>query len=198
MSTNTQLVSQAFEDLGVLRPDGTLSSPLETQGLAALDRIYHKIGEFDVGYPWIDYVGEDGYIAGEDERVRIATAVTITYPDHVELDGTGTDDTFDEDLHRPPLDGARIQVVTQSTGANVLKFYRADRGAWVEATATAADQCPFGEGMEDYLIAMLAVRLSVKHPNGLQPETKSMAAQGWRAFTARYSRPSAPVEATFY
>lgn len=198
MSTNAQIVAGAFLEHGIPGAGSSLSTADQTKGLTVLDRLYHRIAAFDTGYPWIDVVGENGYVAGEDERIRCATAVTITYPDHVEFDGTGTDDTFDEDLHRPPLDGARVQVIVQATNANTLKFYRTDRGAWVEATATDTDQCPFGEHMDHYLIAMLAEALAGQYPGSLTDFTRETAREGWRAFRSRYARPSAPVEAAFY
>lgn len=196
--TNGEICNLALRMMGLIRLGGSLSAGQSTQALEGLKNLTLSLPGVVMGYPWIDVVGVDGYVAGEDERVMCATAMTITLPDYVEFDGTGSADAFDEDTLRVPLDGARVQIVTRSTGATALHFFRSDIGDWVEATYLAAANSPFNAATDEYLAAMLAYRLSNRPNVDLSEATIQCAAEGRRHFAGRYRRPSAPLASVYF
>jgi hypothetical protein len=195
---NGDIVQDTYEELGLIALAKPVSSDQMTQGLKALRRLYLSIANINIGYPWIDVVGESGYVYGADERVTRATAFTMTLPDYVEFDGTGSADSYDEDTLRRPLDGDRVQVITLSPAATQLYLYRADLAAWKEVTEVQSDESPFNEAMDRYLIAMLAEELSGKVAGTLTDRTASVAAEGRFIFRQKYRRPSPVLEAEYF
>lgn len=175
--TLSEIMHLALRKIGAINARATLSTTQESQALSALRSIFAE------GRPlWFDVVGEDGYTAGEDERVYCLTALTIYRPDYVTLDGTAvvTGTAFDEGSMRLPRDGARIQVVVQATGTKTTYIYRGDVGAWVDIEAlTALDECPFSADVEDMIAAALGVRLAPEYSDNPPSPLVMQAAMQW-------------------
>jgi len=144
-----------------------------------------------IGAKWSDVVVSADYTAGEDERITIASgSPTITKPTLIylsDLSGVPTGTTYSATTMRPPRDGARLQIVTQSSGASELWFWRSDKAAWIAADGLAyADECPLPTEMDRFLAAMLAVELSAEYGEPLQPVTVALNEKGWARLRARY------------
>lgn len=172
---------------------GRKDTPPSDEATEALEAFQSLINGLPgtLGMAWTDVVTSTDYTAGEDERITISSgSPTITRPTLVYIeDGSGvaTGATYDETTMRPPRDGARIQVVTQSSGASVLYFWRADRAGWMScASLAASDECPLGGGMDRFLPAMLAVELQAEYGQELSPLVLDLNAKGWNKLRARY------------
>lgn len=154
-----------------------------------------------LGATWVDRVKSANYTAGEDERITIASgSPTITLPTLIydaDMSGVPTGTTYNSSTMRPPMDGARVQVVTQSSGASVLYFWRSDRAEWMSCEALAAtDESPLSASMDRFLPAMLAVELQPEYGQDLSPLVIGLNDKGWSRLRARYrARKVVAVEA---
>jgi hypothetical protein len=143
-----------------------------------------------IGIKWVDVYIEANYTAGEDERIFDSTgALTITLPTLCYLSGegvaAGTD--YSSTTMRPPLDGARVQIVDAVANTATLHFYRADRAEWMSCEAlAAADESPLPAELDRFLPAMLAVELQAEYGADLSPLVLDLNDKGWRQLRAKY------------
>lgn len=146
MATCRDIVTSAYRMAGVI---GLASEPNAEElafGLSALQSIFDRVAD---GRDYMPVLTSGTYEAGENERIRGASAVT--------LPTTITDDGAE----RAPKDLAFVQY---DLGAGYVT-YACDRGAWVRLDALAyGDPAPFASRNRDGLSALLALELSETYP----------------------------------
>lgn len=175
--TLSEIIHLALRKIGAINARATLGTTQQDQALAALRSIFTEARPY-----WFNVAGEEGYTAGEDERVYCLTAQTIYRPDYMTFDGTAvvTGTTFDDCTMRLPRDGARIQVINQETAERTTYLYRGDVGGWIDVEAlTADDECPFSADAEDPIAATLAVRLAPQYSDNLPSPLVIEESQQW-------------------
>jgi hypothetical protein len=166
-TTIRDIIADAMERTGLNTDGGRSIGPRD------MDQALRVAQQMILNLPgmrwWNDVETAADYTAGENERIRVTTAssVSITVPtavassrsllwccNQVELVCTGYDD-------RAPKDGARVHVSDVFSSDNTTYFYRADIAQWTQANALTLDSdSPLSAEFNEGLSAMLAVRLS--------------------------------------
>jgi hypothetical protein len=167
------------EALRALRSTGVGDDPTADElaiGLEAAQNLVLEIHE--ARGPLLELDVSAAYVAGENQRVRIANGavVSVTLPNAVAMfwsrdpydygsaagnpgmPPAGSTGAADNVACRAPTDGARIEIVGTSQS---LYFYRADLNQWMPALGLTIDaELPFNNRLAGAFGAMLAERLA--------------------------------------
>ena len=166
------------EALRALRAVGVGESPTADElaaGLEAAQALLLDLHEARGPLREVDLSSD--YVAGENQRVRVAAGATVavTLPNSVPLfwphdpddygfsptpalPAPGSTGAADNIQFRAPRDGARIEVVGTSQG---LWFYRADLNQWLPAIGLTIDsELPLNNRLTSAFAALLAERLA--------------------------------------
>jgi hypothetical protein len=191
MTTIRDIITRAHRRANITDAGEALSSEDAQNGLDELQELVFALPGMR---HWTDVLATANYTAGENERIRCSSGVTVTVPttvssaqtvlfccNDVELICEGYDD-------RAPKDGARVQVIT-SANVSTTYYYRADTGEWVTASGlTLAGDVPLNADMHGYLNAMLCLRLCDAQGVQAPPAVVLDAQTGATAMRARYGK----------
>lgn len=215
MTTFREVITDALRAIKVLAPGDGPSVDELNDGLVVAQNVLLELHE--ARGPLLDVDVTTNYIAGENERVRIADGdtVTVSLPNAIQtFDGRpdtdygfaaasdkppiGSTGTPDGVSTRAPRDGTRIEIVgtTQAT-----YFFRADVNQWVQADQRALDDLvPLSARYRGHFAALVARQMIDIWPDMAQP-SPSLAARIGRANSALLVRPGVardPVTSEYF
>lgn len=189
MPTCRTVINEALRSIKALAPGDEMTAD---ESVVALEALQNVVIELHEGRgPLMDVDVQGGYIAGENQRIRVQAGdtVTVDLPNSVAMITfaissydygfanlnpipQGSQGVADGVNWRQPYDGARIEVI--GTGQN-LYFYRSDINQWVQAYGLTLDaEIPLNGRYASSLSALVAERCMEQWPSRAEP-TSGMA-----------------------
>ena len=226
MATLQQIVYDAFRELGLTEVGGTPDTDEYNEALSRLQYIVNSLFGYDMGENLTDLnVGSASTGNAAASALDMSSSITSLYvPTNVRLNCNLTS-ALTVYLHPKPRDGARVNIVDQagnfgtksltlngngrsitingttaptyvmSTSGGI--FYRADLGNWTGLdVSNALNPSPFPSEFDDFLVLLLAKRLSSRYGATWTPELEDSLGRLRAIFRARY-RQETPMSSEY-
>lgn len=148
MATCRDVCTRAHKKLSTIEAGETLSAEAASDTMDALQGLFDRYVTA-ASTKLYDRTETAAYTAEENERIRIASALTITLPTTIEHED------------RAPHDGALVEVVRSDLGTRTVSVYDANAGGWISVQGLDLDgTCPFADRDVNALAAALAEEIS--------------------------------------
>lgn len=217
MTTIRQIITDAYRESGLVQVGLTPEADEFDEGLRKLQVMIrsllgHELGEplrsvsYGVGATSNSYARNYDYESTINNRyvpanlrllVNSNGAKTVYLPANpedgaqvavVDVAGNFAANNFTVNGNGRNIEGAS-SVILNTNSASKRWFYRADLGAWVLVNDLTADsQSPFPLEFDDFLITMLAIRMSPRYEEEIQQGTVEAYRRSRKQFIARYSQ----------